>query len=274
MQHVFDSTTPFFGVEHPPIFSIIWKWIKNTYAAKAERKPENYVRWHKLRNASQELVIAWMLRLKQIHVKPPAIIRLSMMLRFFQCPVQIWNILSHLRLVLSINSTDKLYTIATSIPISVRQNWTDHETIAVVGADNMSYITHKSNIRVENNAAVAMTVLNTINTWQIRHEPDLFPTFGQYDYLFEVITPNMEPIRIADVTLTSADLTTTTNLAWNHTLNLLEENHSHVERPPPTDETAPPHIEFNVPLFDLTTSAYIDMEVFLNHVYLKYLGRF
>ena len=115
---------------------------------KAERYPEHYQRWLTIRATCKEMLMSWSLRLRNIHTKPPAIARFSMLLLHHQCPYSIWNILSHLRLALSINTTKRLYEAATAIPISVRLNWMDHQSIAMVGADNMSYITYNAQVRV------------------------------------------------------------------------------------------------------------------------------
>lgn len=128
----------------------MWQWLQNTYARKAERYPDKYQRWLTIRETCKEALQDWCLRLRNIHVKPVFTARFSMLLLFHNCPNSIWSILSHLRLALSINTTKKLYEIATAIPISVRHTWIDHESVAMVGADNMSYITHRSQVRVEN----------------------------------------------------------------------------------------------------------------------------
>jgi hypothetical protein len=98
--------------------------------------------------------------LRDIHTKPIPIVRFSMLLQYHSCPTPIWNILSHLRLALSINTTKELYTVASAIPLPIRLNWDDHSTIAVLGADNMSYVTHKKQVRLENGSA------NTYLTFQ------------------------------------------------------------------------------------------------------------
>ena len=59
-----------------------------------------------------------------------------MLLHFFQCPYPIWNILSHLRFALLINTTKELFRVATQIPYSIRMNILDHLCITVIGADN------------------------------------------------------------------------------------------------------------------------------------------
>ena len=71
--------------------------------------------------------------MKQIHIKPPPIIRFSMVLHYHHCPSSIWSILSHLRLALSPNTTKQMYEVANSIPLEIRQQWIDHETIATIG---------------------------------------------------------------------------------------------------------------------------------------------
>jgi len=89
-----------------------------------------------VRATSQDMLRGWSARLRDIHSKPLSIVRFSMLLHFFQCPYPIWNILSHLRFALSINTTKELFRVATQIPYPIRMNILDHLCIAVIGADN------------------------------------------------------------------------------------------------------------------------------------------
>jgi hypothetical protein len=79
-----------------------------------------------------------------------------MNLKFLGCPHFIWNDLSHLCLALSINTTNKLYAIANEIPLLIRILWFNHNSVAVAGADNMSYITHTSQHRAVMNTVKMM----------------------------------------------------------------------------------------------------------------------
>jgi hypothetical protein len=136
------------------VFDIIWQWLKNTYASKAMKHPEKYERWNTIRAACKEMLMAWCVRLRNIHQKPAAIARFSMLLLHHRCSYSIWNILSHMRFALSINTTKQLYLAANAIPLPIRNAWIDHTSIGVIGADNMSYITHSAQVRVENTAMV------------------------------------------------------------------------------------------------------------------------
>ena len=78
----------------------------------------------------------------RVYSKPIAIARLSMLLLFYQCPAHVWSILSHLRLAFSINTTKDLYRAATRLSIADRMNWSQHVDIAVVGADNCSFLSY------------------------------------------------------------------------------------------------------------------------------------
>jgi len=115
------------------------------------RKPENYERWIIVRKACKEMVMSWTTRLKNIHTKPIAIARFSMLLLFHNCPFPVWNILSHLRLALSINTTKRLYEVATSISFAERMNWRDHGSIAMLGADNLLFHTCNAIMRINGN---------------------------------------------------------------------------------------------------------------------------
>jgi len=120
--------------------------MKNTYSAKAEKHPEEFARWNTIRKTCKEFLMSWCIRMRDIHLKPPMVARFSMLLLFHQCPTPIWSILSHLRLAFSINTTKQLYDVATSVPISIRCEWAQHATIAMVGVDNMSYITYNAQV--------------------------------------------------------------------------------------------------------------------------------
>jgi hypothetical protein len=142
----FDATT------QDSVFTVLFEWLQNTYAEKVKRHPERFTRWLTIRETCEQMLLAWGHRLKNIHNKPVAIARFSMVLLFHQCPFPIWNILSHLRLAFSVNTTKQLYLTATSIPIHVRCGWVDHNSIANVGADNMSYITYNSRVQINSDS--------------------------------------------------------------------------------------------------------------------------
>ena len=117
----------------PKLFDIIWNMLENTYTEKVNRHPERYERWLTIRETTKELLQSWLFRLRQIHIKPLAIVRLSMVLLHHQCNGFIWSVLSHLRIVLSVNTTKKMYAIANQVLFPVRVQWNDHSGIAVVG---------------------------------------------------------------------------------------------------------------------------------------------
>ena len=79
-------------------------------------------------------------------------------------------------------------SVATSIPFPQRQQWNDHGSIAVIGADNMGYTTHMTQVRVEDNQMVQYNQINTINIWQRWNDANLFPKFKKLDHLFGHIT--------------------------------------------------------------------------------------
>lgn len=143
MDSLFDLET------QPFIFTTLWQWLKNTYGAKAEKHPEDYVRWNTIRTTCKEFLMSWCLRMRDIHLKPPMIARFSMLLQFHQCPMPIWSVLSHLRLAFSVNTTKRMYEAAIAIPISIRCEWPQHGTIGMVGVDNMSYITYNAQVRIQ-----------------------------------------------------------------------------------------------------------------------------
>jgi hypothetical protein len=86
--------------------------------------------------------IGWVDCLSNMHAKPIALICFSMNLYFAHTPTSIWKMLSLLRLAISHTTTMKLYNIAMQIPIHQQLSWDVHPTTAVIGADNMHYITY------------------------------------------------------------------------------------------------------------------------------------
>ena len=97
------------------------------------------------------MVMSWTTCLKNIHTKPIAIVWFSMLLLFHNCPFSVWNILSHLQLALSINTTKCLYKVATSISFAERMNWRDHGSIAMLDADNLLFHTCNAIMRINGN---------------------------------------------------------------------------------------------------------------------------
>ena len=77
-----------------------------------------------------------------MHEKPSALIRFSMNLYFCHTPVAVWNQLSILRFVILGTTTMQLYKLGMTIPVYVRLDWKQHDTMCVIRADNMTYITH------------------------------------------------------------------------------------------------------------------------------------
>jgi hypothetical protein len=94
-----------------------------------------------------------MVQIGNMHTKPTAIAWFSMLLLFHHCSYSIWNILSHLQLALSINTTKNLYAKATSINFAQYLDWINYDTIAMVGADNMVYIIYNAEMRIDNGIA-------------------------------------------------------------------------------------------------------------------------
>jgi hypothetical protein len=90
--------------------------------------------------------MSWCIYMRDIYLKSPIVARFSMLLLFHQYSTSIWSILSHLHLAFSINTTKQLYDVATSILISIQCEWAQYMTIAMVGVNNMSYITYNAQV--------------------------------------------------------------------------------------------------------------------------------
>lgn len=103
------------------------------------RHPEKYSRWLLLRDTNHDFLQSWCLRLQNIHFKPPAIVRFSILLHFHNCHSSIWNYLSHMRMALSKETTLRLITSMNSISYPDYFNWTPQKYVGAVGADNFGY---------------------------------------------------------------------------------------------------------------------------------------
>lgn len=272
----------------PGVFNVMWELFVSTYGKKAERHPQKYERWNTIRSTMKDILMAWCSRLSNIHTKPPAIARLSMLLWFYRCPSTIWSILSHLRIALSENTTKKLYTAATQIPLSARQDWEDHGTVAMIGADNMSYSTINALVRLNNTGNLqryldiifsylmfilikfTYTWLDTVNAWHRYTNPLLFPKFGKNDKLFIHITDLVQlypHVLVSEQTLLAAMTS-----AYNHVRIIMAQERS-LLAPPVSDAPAPAmQIEFLEPLFNIKTSAYADIGRMINAYSVKFLS--
>ena len=211
------------------VFRIIWRWVKNTYAIKAERHPEKFQRWLKVRETCKEIMFGWCTRLRDIHAKPVAIIRLSLQLLFHQCPYSIWEVFSHTQIVLSINTTKELAAVAVAIPLPVWNNWQDHADIAVLGADNMSYITQKAMVRVEGDKLSKSTWLDTINIWQRWNQEDSFPAFSDTDKMYKHI-PDVH-VAAQCLLLQHSDMMHFLKISYSHCMEQVAQNVSLLARP-------------------------------------------
>ena len=146
------GTNEFDATAQDSVFTVLFEWLQNTYTEKVKRHPERFTRWLTIRETCEQMLLAWRHKLKNIHNKLVAITQFSIVLLFHQCLFLIWNILSHLFLAFSVNTTKQLYLTATSIPIHVRCGWVDHNSIANVRANNMSYITYNSCVQIHSDS--------------------------------------------------------------------------------------------------------------------------
>ena len=141
----------------------------------------------------------------------------------------------------------------------------------IIGADNMSYVTHSHITHVVDQTVKTTEWLNTINEWQRFNPPNRFPNFHRTDHLFRSIRPENIMEKLETLRITQAQFLNLLQTASNHSLNL-RDNGSHFAYPTNDQNVEIAQILFQEPLFHLVTSKYIDMELYLNHVYLKYLG--
>lgn len=278
LTHLFNNTIPTTGADKSPLFIALWKGLSNTYEQKATRNAEKYNRWLVIRATTKQLLFDWCLRIRQIHIKTVAIMRFSMNLLFSHCPQAIWNILSHLRLAFCYNKTLQFYEKANQIPLYIRVATPQHNTIVVIGADNMSYSTHTDQPRVMRNGSITHTIfIDTINWWQRFYPPNAFPNFGRYDHMVPFIREVDMPHILADIVVDNDLLNTRLDASFDHSLFVINSDNTHLAYPPlnvclsndPTNSL--PRFHFHIPFHDLVTSKYTDMFMFLEHIHHKFL---
>ena len=174
-------------------------------------------------------------------------------------------------MVLSKTSTFNLSTLLSSVPISLKLGWNDHSSIAVIGVDNMGYYTHNAQVHVnESSQIITYTWIDTINYWQQYNHPTSFGEFLDTDHLFRRIR-DLNLVK-QQLDLTESMMNNALNDAYFHACTQVNNNSTLLHRPPLTGKVPICGIEFQSPVFHLKTSKYVDMEKYLNHVYLKYIG--
>jgi len=201
-----------------------------------------------------------------------------MFLLHTNCPKAIFNVLSHMRLSLSYNTTRKFYQLATQEPISSRENWSSHTTIGMVGADNMSYFTHVNAVRISDpqSPVKALNQIDTVNFWHRYDPPSLYGNFTVDDNLFHVIHEQDQVQYLQKMLLTSNSFFNFCNHTFFQSLQLSNQHVSHLAYPVLPENTpnvAPVHIEFHVPLFNVSTSAYSDVREIIDEINQTYLGK-
>lgn len=137
----------------------------------------------------------------------------------------------------------------------------------------MSYITHTAKVYLSNSVVKNSVWLDTINTWQRYNNPTLFGPFLDTDSLFlRSIRPHNQHTFIGNLVISSTDMYLALNSAFSHSRTLFLNQKSHFQYPLPSTPVTPAQIFFHPPLFNLKTSTYIDMELYLNSIYLRFLG--
>lgn len=192
-----------------------------------------------------------------------------MNLYFSHTPIAVWNILSLLRFAISRTTTMRLYDQAMTIPVHTRLNWTEHPTTAIIGADNMHYITYVHVPFKDNETGkVRYThVYNTINIWQ------LYPTFNIANYdepsrkkLPDINERNLDRV-VNELTFNWAQFTQTVGNSWTHTKTIKNANLPFSEYPQTTHRVATPNIEIHQPLHDVDTATYAHVEKLLDWIW-------
>ena len=63
LDHVLNNTNPKVEVAEPILYQVLRNWISNTYEQKALRNPVKYARWLTVREACEDILQGWCMRL-------------------------------------------------------------------------------------------------------------------------------------------------------------------------------------------------------------------
>jgi hypothetical protein len=205
-----------------------------------------------------------------MHEKPIALVRFSMNLYFCHTPLAIWNMLSLLRFCLSRTSTMRLYNQAITIPVYQRLGWQTHETTAVLGADNMHYITYMHTPHVNEEGKVHYTkVYNTINIWELYPQYKISP----YNETNRQMLPNITDYNVDymahQIVFRKEHYDMWLNSSWRHVTTIKEQNLPLSAYPHTNEHVEPPHIEIHKPLHRVSTASYAHVEKLLEYIYNK-----
>ncbi len=150
-----------------------------------------------------------------------------MNLYFCHTHISIWNILSHLRLSLSKTTTIKLYNICSSLSIVKRLNWFQHNTTAIISADNMHYFTYISqpHTNIINQPIKHTNVYNTINIWQNYTNAPMLHQYNELNHqiLVDINIKTLFPIK-SSFYFTHVNFINQLNNTWNYTTNILKQH--------------------------------------------------
>jgi hypothetical protein len=199
-----------------------------------------------------------------MHAKPIALIRFSMNLYFAHTPISIWKMLSLLHFAISRTSTMQLYNIGMTTPIHQQLLWDLHPTTAVIGADNMHYITYVRVPHMDVNGKVRYSqVCNTINIWQ------MYPSIpiANFDEPDRKMLPNITPGNLEQIVnvlhMKAEHVNNNLDFAWRHATNTIHQHHALSAYPVAAERVQPPCIEIHKPIHNASTSSYKDVEKFL-----------
>ena len=208
-----------------------------------------------------------------MHSKPIAIVRFSMNLYFSHTPLVVWNILSLLQIAMSHTSTMNLYEVAMTIPVYQQLDWPQHQTTAILGADNMHYITYIHTPTLDKFGTVKFTTIyNTVNIWEKFSPPN---TISNYDKPHCTMLPNLSSKNIQaienSIVFDIHKANKWLNSSWDHAVKMKSQNISMHAYPKVANNThvEPPKIHIHQPIHNASTSSYKHVRKILEWLYLN-----
>ena len=106
--------------------------------------------------------------------------------------------------------------------------------------------------------------------WQLWYHQAGTEKFRSDDKLYRHITNIQE--KIDELHLGEYDMKASMVDAYNFCLDHIGHDRSLLHRPATDAQSEPAALDFKIPLFNLVTSKYADMQKLLNHIYMNYIG--
>jgi hypothetical protein len=159
--------------------------------------------------------------------------------------------------------------VCNTVSVASRLDWPQHNSVAVVGADNMHYLTYVAlpSMNQQNNIKYT-NFYNTINIWQQYLPVNLITLYEEESRSIfpEIDATNEVQIR-QSLLLTSVAHSAHIDKSWQHCSTHVQQHHSLEEYPPLTNHVEPPRIEIHTLLHNINTAAFKDVDKLLSWIF-------